>query len=244
MAFTQSTSGRPRSKTAASSKSRPTTALGFHDDEDEAEEPVHGTTVTEQSPLASKKQRAKALNALPVRRVRVAQSAQQLRSKAVAPRQENSGRQISISTAFSLLDLHNMHKEGGRVASHTAQGGRPQSRDVSTTSQSKAAAAPDAPPKTPPPWRPSTRHLEEAMTGFKESWTAFKTPCSVTSPSPSRQPFLTRFSNTRNFAARDLSERIETIDTHFQKFQEAMADTMAERKIFDQALEVLKKKGE
>lgn len=101
--------------------------------------------------------------------------------------------------------------------------------------------APRTPPARPPQQDPATviKNFEHALF----SVTRTPHPPRSLSRSPTKQMFLTKESRLTNFAAWDVDERLQDLDTQFRQMKDVMNSTLTERKGLDEALELAKTRG-
>lgn len=98
-------------------------------------------------------------------------------------------------------------------------------------------------PATPSPdskrVRADMKVFEEAiMSTIKES----RSPARC--PSPSKLMFLTKDSNTTQFAAWDVEGRLGELDSQFKKVQDSMNSMISDKELMDERVEMYKKRSE
>ena len=106
----------------------------------------------------------------------------------------------------------------------------------------ESAVSSVARPKTPP------HTAQQALAMIKDFGdslaSAAKTPRSpVKSPCSKKVPFLTKESNTRNFTAWDVDERLSELDNQFKVMKEVMNVSLTDRKAMDEAINLAKTRG-
>lgn len=230
MAFSQSTTTRPKSGVP---KARPKTSMNTHSDDEEtpSQRKRQGMIPAGRSPSPS----AQASVAIHHnRRVRAQQSISDFRT----PRRSPRSRDVSISTAFSKLDIGDRTKFG---SSKETQSVLPRKRSrqypshqppISTSVQAPRARTPDnavvlyqtageVPPKTP-----------SFIPVPSKSDALAVTPSLQRNPkplSPTKGPFLVKDSNVPGFTAWDVEGRLEDVESMFSVFKNTISNTGVER---------------
>ncbi|KAF4814361.1 Kinesin-like protein klpA [Colletotrichum siamense] len=249
----QSVSGHPRSRNA--NTARPRTAIGNRI-EDECDGPMaqqHGTT-----------SQFRQLNfqrnfEFPHNTSRHAIPAPQMNHP--------SRREVSLTSRFGALSIKDdtssdsaqdedqvvFSQENSVSSATTTASGAAQMDNVTMRSPRKLAMKPpDLSPKkrhasrmtdpaTPSPdskrVRADMKVFEEAiMSTIKES----RSPARC--PSPSKLMFLTKDSNTTQFAAWDVEGRLGELDSQFKKVQDSMNSMISDKELMDERVEMYKKR--
>ncbi|KAM0610664.1 hypothetical protein ACHAO3_007288 [Verticillium nonalfalfae] len=64
----------------------------------------------------------------------------------------------------------------------------------------------------------------------------------IKSPSPQKLPFLSKFSNTTDFTALDVHERLGAVDTQMKQLRDLMDNSLSEKKAADDAHELMRRR--
>lgn len=92
---------------------------------------------------------------------------------------------------------------------------------------------------------PATPGKQELMDSLELSIKAIKkTPRAAMSPSPTKGPYLSKYSNITGYVVTEIEEKIGKMDSEFQKLKEIMNATEMSSTTVKEELEMAKKRGE
>ena len=260
--------GRPQNPTSLSKsvsahsrapgRSRPATAMGFHEDETPGSKLQNGTMRATNFFRSSSQSSSDVIQG---RRCRGAQSAQAVRSGLPTPkaRQSSVG---SLTRRMSRLNLKDSirndkacngnqavsKKENYALGQPDQPNAIPEQATARKDRRAEVDAVPTSPNKLPravskePPSTPlrQTRDVPAAFAKFETAWKDLKTPRTpAMSPSPtkSHQPFLTKDSNTRGFAAWDVDERLLVFESQVKELKDVVNGSINDRKSMEDAID-------
>ncbi|KAL7624965.1 kinesin-like nuclear fusion protein [Parahypoxylon ruwenzoriense] len=167
-----------------------------------------------------------------------------------AHQQLSPSREVSITSKLSLLSLkdNNIHKQGGQVTPKKGTPtppifllpqGNPVHKRGSDEGQHQEAHDEESQSGPVVPQTPTGKQL---IGNLERSVKTLRTSTAMT-PSPTKAPYLSKYSNLTGFIVSDIDERLGRIDNEFQRVKEFMESTEKNNASVKEELETAKKRA-